>query len=181
MHGGEVEARSEGPGKGSEFIVRLVVAKSSHREAQQTSAERRPIQAASPQRILVVDDNHDSADSMAMLLRIMGHEVRTAHDGLAAIDEAEAFQPSVILLDIGLPKLDGYEVSRLIRNRRGSDVVLIAMTGWGQEEDKRRSEKAGFDAHMVKPVDFAALEKLLGEVGEGNGGHQHAFDARAQG
>ena len=112
-----------------------------------------------------MDDNRDSADSLAMLLKLTGHEVHTAHDGLEAVEAAATFQPDVILLDIGLPKLNGYEAARRIREQqRDKGLTLVALTGWGQEEDRRRSEEAGFDAHMVKPVDLAALTKLLGRV-----------------
>ena len=118
--------------------------------------------APARRRILVVDDNRDAADSLAMLLRMMGNEVHTAHDGLEAVGAAAAFQPDVVLLDIGLPKLNGYEAARRIREQAGgSDMVLIALTGWGQEEDRRRSKEAGFDHHLTKPVEFAALQKLL--------------------
>jgi CheY-like chemotaxis protein len=124
--------------------------------------------AAVPRRILVVDDNRDSADSLAMLLQVTGHEVHIAHDGPEAVEEAATFQPHVILLDIGLPRLNGYEAARQIRKQqRHKNLTLVALTGWGQEEDRRRSEEAGFDAHMVKPVDFAALTKLLAESGAG--------------
>ncbi len=164
MHGGEVEARSQGPGKGSEFIVRLPVAKDRDRGMRQDSAVDEPMRIAAKRRILVVDDYQDSADSLAMLLRIMGHEVRTARDGLAAVEEAETFQPGVVLLDIGLPKLNGYEVARRIRARRGGDVMLIAMTGWGQAEDRRRSKEAGFDHHLTKPVKLDELNKLLADI-----------------
>ena len=113
-------------------------------------------------RILVADDNRDSADTLAMLLTIMGNEVRTANDGLQAVDVAAAFRPDMILLDIGMPKLNGYETCRRIREQPwGEKAVLVALTGWGQDEDKRRSQEAGFNHHMVKPVDHAALEKLL--------------------
>jgi CheY-like chemotaxis protein/anti-sigma regulatory factor (Ser/Thr protein kinase) len=164
MHGGEIEARSQGPGEGSVFIVRLSVAGVSQHVAQQDSDDGRPMPTAARRRILVVDDNQDSADSLAMFLNILGHEVHTAHDGLTAVEEAEAFEPSVILLDIGLPKLNGYEVARRIRETRGGEVVLIALTGWGQEEDRRRSREAGFDHHLTKPVDFNELDELLAGV-----------------
>ena len=119
-----------------------------------------------PRRILVVDDNQDSADSLATLLRLTGHEVHIAHDGLEALERAAAFQPEVILLDIGLPRLNGYEAARRIREQqRHQAPTLVALTGWGQEEDRRRTNEAGFDAHLVKPVDFAALTKLLAESG----------------
>jgi CheY-like chemotaxis protein len=116
-------------------------------------------------RILVVDDNHDSALSLAMMLSIMGHETRTAHDGESAVATAESFLPEVILLDIGLPKLNGYEVAQLIREHAwGASMFLIAVTGWGQEEDRQRSSEVGLNVHMVKPVEPAALEKLLSEL-----------------
>ena len=116
-------------------------------------------------RILVVDDNHDSALSLAMMLSIMGHETRTAHDGESAVSSAESFLPEVVLLDIGLPKLNGYEVAQRIReNKWGQSMFLIAVTGWGQEEDRQRSSEVGLNVHMVKPVEPAALERLLAEL-----------------
>ena len=116
-------------------------------------------------RILVVDDNHDSALSLAMMLSIMGHETRTAHDGESAVVTAESFLPEVILLDIGLPKLNGYEVAQRIRGSVwGQSMFLIAVTGWGQEEDRQRSSEVGLNVHMVKPVEPAALERLLSEL-----------------
>ena len=120
--------------------------------------------AAAPRRfrILVVDDNHDSALSMAMMLQIMGHDTRTAHDGESALSTAETFLPEVVLLDIGLPKLNGYEVAQRIREKTwGESMYLIAVTGWGQDEDRQRSSEVGLNLHMVKPVEPAALEKLL--------------------
>jgi len=126
-----------------------------------------PAVTTTPQhfRILVVDDNHDSALSLAMMLSIMGHETRTAHDGESALDTAESFLPDVVLLDIGLPKLNGYEVAQRIReNAWGQSMFLIAVTGWGQEEDRQRSSEVGLSVHMVKPVEPAALERLLSEL-----------------
>jgi CheY-like chemotaxis protein len=116
-------------------------------------------------RILVVDDNHDSALSLAMMLSIMGHDTRTAHDGESAVETAESFLPEVMLLDIGLPKLNGYEVAQRIRQQAwGRSMFLIAVTGWGQEEDRQRSSEVGLNVHMVKPVEPAALEKILAEL-----------------
>jgi CheY-like chemotaxis protein len=116
-------------------------------------------------RILVVDDNHDSALSLAMLLSIMGHDTRTAHDGESALTTAESFLPEVVLLDIGLPKLNGYEVAQRIREQAwGQSMFLIAVTGWGQDEDRQRSTEVGLNAHMVKPVEADALEKLLADL-----------------
>ena len=116
-------------------------------------------------RILVVDDNHDSALSQAMMLSIMGHETRTAHDGESAVSTAESFLPDVVLLDIGLPLLNGYEVAQRIREQPwGASMFLIAVTGWGQEEDRQRSAEVGLNVHMVKPVEPALLEKILSEL-----------------
>ena len=160
MHGGSVEARSGGPGKGSEFVVRLPVALSL--VGEQPADEANPVRPTARLRILVADDNLDAAESLAMLLTLEGNETRMAHDGLEALDVAEAFRPDVMLLDIGMPKLNGYDVCRRIRQQAwGKSMVVIALTGWGQEEDKRRSLEAGVDAHLVKPVDYGALEKLL--------------------
>ena len=160
MHGGRVEAKSEGPGKGSEFVVRLpVVIEPS--KARQSGDEAEQL-VKSSQRILVVDDNRDGADSLSEMLKIMGNDTRTAYDGQEGVDVAGAFRPDVLLLDIGLPKLNGYEACRRIREQPwGKDVVLIAVTGWGQDDDRRRSQEAGFDHHMVKPVDPQALIKML--------------------
>jgi len=121
-----------------------------------------------PRRILVVDDNRDSADSLATLLKLTGHDVYTANDGLEAVEAAAVLQPDLILLDIGMPRLNGYEAARRIREQpRRSVLTLVALTGWGQAEDRSRSEDAGFDAHLVKPVDLVALTKLLAESDSG--------------
>jgi PAS domain S-box-containing protein len=163
MHGGTVEARSEGPGKGSEFFVRLPII----REVDESVPAQIIEGVAKPaaRRILIVDDNRDSADSLGMLLRMQGNEVYTAHDGLEAVGAAAAFQPDVVLLDIGLPKLNGYEAGRRIRDQEGGDGrLLVALTGWGQEEDRRRSKEAGFDHHLTKPVDFTVLQRLLAQA-----------------
>jgi len=113
-------------------------------------------------RVLVADDNEDSAETMAMLLEALGNEVRVAHDGAQAVEQAEAFRPSVVLLDIGMPRVDGYEAARRIRAQAwGRDMVLVALTGWGQDEDRRRSQEAGFDRHLIKPVDIDALQQVL--------------------
>jgi CheY-like chemotaxis protein/two-component sensor histidine kinase len=164
MHGGSVAARSEGSGKGSEFVVRLPVIV----EASSASVPAKEGESAAPKsslRILIVDDNRDGADSLGMMLRLMGNDIRTAYDGEEAVAASEEFRPDVVLLDIGLPKLNGYEACRRIRQQPWSKgMVLIAVTGWGQEEDRRRSHEAGFDKHMVKPVDPQALMKLLGQL-----------------
>ena len=163
MHDGTVEARSAGVGQGSEVIVRLPLLSAPLPPLPPEPSGIKPV-AAVPRRVLVVDDNRDSADSLAMLLQVTGHEVHIAHDGPEAVAEAATFQPHVILLDIGLPRLNGYEAARRIREQqRHKGLTLVALTGWGQDEDRRRSEEAGFDAHMIKPVDFGALTKLLAE------------------
>ncbi len=163
MHGGTIEARSEGEGRGSEFIVRLPEALSAGQAIEQTSAEA-PV-GSTRRRILVTDDNVDSAESLGQLLQLLGNDVTTAYDGSQAVEVAESLRPDVILLDIGMPKLNGFEACRRIRERPwGKDAILVAMTGWGQDEDKRRSQEAGFDHHLVKPVDPVALEKLLATV-----------------
>jgi len=160
MHGGSVQARSEGEGKGSEFVVRLPILQTRAAAAPAPSQTKEPVHA---RRILVVDDNEDSADSLAVLLKITGNETFTAHDGTAALEAAEKHRPDLVLLDIGLPNLNGYEVCRRIREQPwGKDMTLIALTGWGQEDDRRRSHEAGFDGHLVKPVNYAALMTLLG-------------------
>ena len=160
MHGGSVEARSPGLGTGTEIIVRLPTIDETRQSSAATSGAA---ELASPRRrFLVVDDNEDSASSLAMLLSIDGHEVQMAHDGVAAAEAAETFRPDVVLLDIGLPRLNGYETCGRMRGQRsGADVVIIALTGWGQEEDRRKSKEAGFDHHMIKPVDYDALKEWL--------------------
>jgi signal transduction histidine kinase/ActR/RegA family two-component response regulator len=173
LHGGSVEAHSDGPGQGSEFIVRLPVAAEVQGAGPQGAAGGTESMVSAARRILVVDDNRDAADSLGLLLRLMGNEVRTAHDGLEAVGAAAAFRPDVVLLDIGLPKLSGYEVARRIREQEGGkDKLLVALTGWGQDEDRRRSREAGFDHHMTKPVEFDALQKLLGETKMGQAGRR---------
>ena len=161
LHGGTVEARSAGPGRGSEFVVRLP----EHPEAAMTTRVAALPEAATPaagRRILVADDNRDAADSLAFMLRLAGHEVRIAYDGQQAIDMAEAFRPALALIDIGMPRLNGYETARRLRAKPyGETMLLIALTGWGQADDRNRSLAAGFDHHMVKPVDPSMLERLL--------------------
>ena len=164
MHGGSVEARSGGHGRGSDFVVRLPIVLAAARRAAPEADDRRngPMTAL---RILVVDDNMDSARTLARLLRLLGHEARMAHDGGEAVETAERYRPELMLLDIGLPVMNGYEVARAIRGRDwGREVAIVALTGWGQEDDRRRSKEAGIDDHLVKPVDPATLEKLLSEM-----------------
>jgi PAS domain S-box-containing protein len=167
MHDGSVTARSDGPGRGSEFTVRLpmlVEDAEAGATVEQLVVDSGP--APSPLRILVVDDNLDSGDSLAQILRLRGHVTWMVHDGLAAVEFAEAHRPDVILLDIGMPKLNGYDACRAIRARDwGRDTTIIALTGWGQDDDRRKSAEAGFDEHLVKPVNHAELGRLLAAVG----------------
>ena len=161
LHDGTVEARSDGAGRGSEFIVRLPAARESTTAGDAQSDEQRESSLA-PLRILVVDDNHDSADTLANLLALMGNQVQAAYEGAEALLRAADMRPDVILLDIGMPKMNGCDVCASIREKEwGRDVFIFALTGWGQEEDRRRTADAGFDAHLVKPADPAELLKLL--------------------
>jgi PAS domain S-box-containing protein len=165
MHGGSVQAFSDGAGRGSEFVVRLPVLIDQQRKQRQAQPTGNQQPAPSARRVLVVDDNPDSAASLAMLLKLAGNETYTAHDGLEAVQAAETFRPDVVFLDIGLPKLNGRDAARRIREQPwGRNMVLVALTGWGQDEDRRRSQEAGFDHHMVKPVDYADLNKLLASL-----------------
>jgi CheY-like chemotaxis protein/two-component sensor histidine kinase len=159
MHGGTVEAHSAGVGHGSEFVVRLPI--TAEAPTPQPVDERTTTAA---HRILVVDDSRDAAESLAMLLELTGNETYTAHDGLEAVETAARVRPDLVLLDIGLPKINGYEAARRIREQPwGKSLVLVALTGWGQDEDRQKSREAGFDGHMVKPIDPEALTKLLAE------------------
>jgi signal transduction histidine kinase/CheY-like chemotaxis protein len=168
LHGGTIVARSNGLGKGSEFVVELP-----SREVRLTTAAG-PLAAGSREStstprsvpetsraVLVVDDNHDAADGLGLLLAGRGHRIRVAYEGHAALSLLESFNPDAVILDIGLPGMDGYELARAVRTRRGDAVVLIAVTGYGQEEDKRRAHEAGFNHHLTKPVDGADLDNLL--------------------
>jgi CheY-like chemotaxis protein/two-component sensor histidine kinase len=161
MHGGTVEARSDGLGKGSEFVVRLPMA--SQRSASSGEGPRNDlVRPTKNRRVLVVDDNKDAAASLSLLLRLQGHDVRIAHEGRTALEAAASFQPEVIFLDIGMPGMDGYEVARQIRRQPGLEkVVLAAATGWGQTVDRRRTSAAGFDHHLVKPLEPEALQSVL--------------------
>ena len=166
MHGGSIEARSAGVGRGSEFIVRLPVLS---KPALASVGGSDVAQNHEPtRRILIVDDNQDSADSLSMLLDLTGNQTYMAHDGIEAIAAVEKYRPEVVLLDIGLPLIDGHEVCRRVREQPwGKDIVVIALTGWGQEDDRRKSEAAGFNGHLVKPVDYDKLLELLGELTNG--------------
>jgi PAS domain S-box-containing protein len=164
MHGGSVAAASDGPGAGSTFTVRLPVADVPAPAAP--AGDDGDAEAAAGRRILVADDNRDAAASLAALLRLRGNEVRTAHDGAEAVTAAETFRPDAILMDVGMPRLNGYDAARRIRERPwGRGVRIIALTGWGQEADRERSRAAGCDGHLVKPVALADLDALLAGAG----------------
>ena len=160
LHGGTVEALSEGPGKGTEFVVRLPVRLPVVADGAQPTAA---IAALGPRRrILVVDDNVDAAEALGELLRDYGHEVVTAHDGAQALDSARLHRPEIILLDISMPEMDGYEVAKRIRGELSlGDALLIALTGYGEDRHRRLAREAGFDQHVTKPVDALKLEELL--------------------
>ena len=171
MHGGSVAVHSEGLGKGSEFVIRIPLM------ARQRPIRKTPIEsdkgilpiARNSRRFLVVDDNHDSANSLAMLLRLLGHDVRTAYDGPQAIDAAMESRPDITILDIGLPGLNGYEVARKMRSHPPlQQMVLIALTGYGSDDDRRISQEAGFDSHLIKPVNLTALKDLLDALAPGD-------------
>jgi PAS domain S-box-containing protein len=164
LHGGTVTAHSAGLGTGCEFAVRLPVALQETKESAKTPPVSAP-SLAPGLRVLVVDDNRDAALSLAMLLRLLGHDVQTAHDGHEALQLLKGSVPDLVFLDIGMPEMDGYEVARRIRGTPGlSNVVLAALTGWGQQEDRRRSAEAGFDHHLIKPVEADILGNLLSRL-----------------
>jgi signal transduction histidine kinase len=165
LHGGTVAGRSDGPGRGSEFVVRLprsidAIRSPAIEEATAGDGTDAPVQVR--RRILIVDDNRDALESLGTLMQMAGHVVQTAPDGEQALCEAPEFHPDLVLLDLGLPRLDGYEVARRIRAAPwGKNLVLVALTGWGQDADRRRTREAGFDWHLVKPLDFDALTEFL--------------------
>jgi signal transduction histidine kinase/CheY-like chemotaxis protein len=168
MHGGTVEAHSAGPGRGSEFVVRLPLL-AERRSAGSGPGANGQLVKSSARRILVVDDNVDAADSLAVLLRLLGNDVRIAHDGPAALEAAGAYWPDVVLLDLGLPRMSGYEVCRRLRDGQfANGPLVVALTGYGQDEDRRRTREAGFDRHLVKPVNPDELREVLAE-GHGRG------------
>jgi signal transduction histidine kinase/CheY-like chemotaxis protein len=161
MHGGSVEARSEGPGRGSEFVVRLPLARKPGAAVPEVQKGQLP--AGNASRILIVDDNADTALGMVRLLKLVGNEAIAVHDGPAAIEMARTFRPDFVLLDIGLPGMDGYRVASALREEEShEELVIIAVSGYGQEDDRRRSQAAGIDHHLVKPVDFDSLISLIG-------------------
>jgi len=166
MHGGTVTAESAGPGQGSTFTVLLPKLEASASESSSgVTANEGRTPGVSKRRIMVVDDNQDSAESMAQMLRLFDNEVVVAHDGLAAVEIAERVRPEIVLMDVGMPRMNGYDATRRIREQPwGRDLVVIALTGWGQDNDRERSEQAGCDGHLVKPVSLSNLEEMLGQL-----------------
>jgi CheY-like chemotaxis protein len=167
MHGGSISAVSAGAGAGSEFVISLPLLTAEVARAHDTTGKQAPEAAALPRRILVADDNPDALESLTTVLRLRGHEVYSARNGAAALETAARHVPEGALLDIGMPLVDGYEVARRIRAQEwGKGITLVALTGWGQESDRRRSQEAGFDAHLVKPLDLDKLTVVLAQLPE---------------
>jgi CheY-like chemotaxis protein len=159
LHRGSLEAASAGAGKGSEFTLRLAAAEG--KAASDAGAAAALPASGAGQRVLIVDDNADAADTLQMVLRSLGYDARVAHDGASALELAPQFRPHFVLLDIGMPGLDGYEVARRLRAMNVPGMRIIAITGWGQAADRQRAREAGFDVHLVKPVEPAELVKVL--------------------
>jgi len=162
MHGGSVDVHSEGPGQGSEFVIRIPMDADAGAAANLAQPEpTADVVAGNPLRIMVVDDNHDGADMLALTLSILGHQVSTLYEPLKAVAAAESFRPDIAFLDIGMPELNGYELAALLRAQPwASQLTLVALTGWGQEESRQRSAAAGFDEHLVKPVELETIERI---------------------
>ena len=158
MHGGRVEAHSDGPGTGSEFVVWLPVLEDALAEPQATTAPRE----MPARRVMIVDDNRDAAEMLGALLEALGAIVQVVYSGRAALDMLDRFDPDAVLLDIGMPEMDGYEVARRLRAQPDrADTLLIALTGWGQDQDQENAKAAGFNHHLVKPPDIDRLRELL--------------------
>jgi CheY-like chemotaxis protein/anti-sigma regulatory factor (Ser/Thr protein kinase) len=176
MHDGTVTARSDGPGQGTEFIVRLPLLAAQASAVLDESARSQPIQGVDCFRILIADDNYDAAETLATLLELRGHDVRMVHDGVEALAVGKVFKPNIVLLDLGMPKMDGFETARQMRRRLwGKRAIVVALTGWGQEQDRMRTAEAGFDAHLVKPVTDLDLFQALarGRDGKANATARH--------
>jgi CheY-like chemotaxis protein len=165
MHGGRISARSEGLGKGSGFSVVLPLAATRERTDTAPPASASVVIAPAPKRILVVDDNEDAAAMMGMLLNRLGHEVRVAHNGVQALEAGASLLPHAVLMDLGMPVMDGYSACRRMRaSAWGANALIVALSGWGQDEDRRKSRDAGFDHHLVKPIPSDEILTLLAAV-----------------
>jgi CheY-like chemotaxis protein len=163
LHGGRVEAKSDGPQRGSEFIVHLPLPSAGL--TQPGAGDGGGALVRLSRRVLVIDDNRDSADTLSTLLRVMGCEVQAAYDGVQALELGARFRPDAVLLDLGMPKLNGFETcERMRREKWGHAICIVALTGWGQDEDRRRTKESGFDAHLVKPADPGKLTELLASI-----------------
>jgi CheY-like chemotaxis protein len=161
MHGGTIEAKSEGIGKGSEFTLLLFLSANQNSTEAATDIEIPSLK----KKILIVDDNQDAADTFGLVLQTLGADVRVAHNGFEALEILPQYEANVLLLDIGMPDMDGYQLARQIRSRfPDRRTPMIALTGWGQDEDRRKAKDAGFDGHLVKPVEVSALQKLLESI-----------------
>jgi len=161
LHNGRIDVRSAGPGRGTEFVMRLPAAKG---ESIAQPKAPYPVHSSRPVRVLVADDNRDAADSLQRVLALYGHDVRVAYDGASAMRIGTEFRPRVAVLDLAMPGADGYEVARQFRRQQGREVTIVALTGWGQDADRKRAVEAGFDHHLIKPVDPGALNQLLADV-----------------
>jgi signal transduction histidine kinase len=162
MHGGTVTAHSDGPGHGAEFAIRLPVLTAQPVIATPQATEADSTRSIEPRRVLVADDNEDAAEALSLQLQLAGHEVRTVYNGVEALGVAKTFRPHVVLLDLGMPRMDGYEAARQMRGQPwGKRATLIALTGWGQQQDRQRTAEAGFDVHLVKPVDESELLRVM--------------------
>jgi CheY-like chemotaxis protein len=165
LHDGSIEARSDGRGKGTEFLVHLPMTAAA--PAKRAPAPEMRSDMSVSRRVLIADDNHDAAVSLSMLLQSLGHDTRVVHDGIEALEEAELFRPEVVLLDIGMPRLNGYETARRMRSRAwAANTQIVAVTGWGQETDRHRAREAGFHRHLVKPADLDALIDIMSRAPE---------------
>jgi len=169
MHGGKVQVASTGPGQGGRFVVRVPVSARGDLGPLEEPAPPAATSATSPLRVLVVDDNRDSADMLALSLKLMGHEVLALYDPLDVLAAARNWQPQLAFLDVGMPVLNGFSLAEQLRAEPwpdGRGPRLVALTGWGQEEDRRRSEAAGFDEHLVKPADLDTIERVCQDAVE---------------
>ena len=162
LHGGRIEARSDGPGTGSTFTVHLPQISGRVERLRETSGA---VVTGKPCRVLIAEDIPDAAEMLRLFVEQLGHEVRVAADGVQAADIAREFRPQIALLDLGMPRMDGYEAARQIRAALGSGAMLVALTGWGQEEDQQRARAAGFDHHLTKPADPDVVEHLIAAAG----------------